>query len=83
MGTLRRAVLGTLSGSTTLNRHAARALPTRGRSRVSSSRGDPMGFVRLGQIKLGAVDVQGDIPTPEDAEKDLAAADAAVRKNRL
>ncbi len=74
------AVLGSLSGSTALNR-MLRGPEYRGTLEGVELEGDPMGFVKLGQIKLDAIDVQGDIPTPDDADKDLKAAEDAVRKN--
>lgn len=74
------AVLGAVSGSTTLSR-MLRGPEYRGTLEGVELEGDPMAFVKLGQLQLGAVDVQGDIPTVEDAQKDLDTAVAAARKN--
>lgn len=74
------AVLGTLSGSGTVNR-MMRGPGYRGTLQGVELEGDPAGFVKLGDIQLAAVNVQGDIRTSDAAAKDLAQAQAAAQKN--
>ena len=74
------AVLGTLLSSTTVNR-MLRGPEYRGTIAGVELEGDPLAFVKLGQIEVKALNVQGDIPTPEQAQKDFDEAEKQAALN--
>lgn len=69
------AVLGSLSGSPSVNR-MLRGPDYRGTLAGVELEGDPNAFVKLGDLELNAFSLQGEIPTAEAAKKDYDEAEA-------
>jgi len=76
------STLGFLTNSSLVNR-ILRGPEYRGTIEGVEQEGDPMAFVKLGQLETGAIDVQGAIPTQEETEADVKQARAALEKHPL